>query len=86
MSISTAESIHAKRIAGIISVVIFVLAAINGIFTYSGAHLFIKEMIFAVLFDVSVGLMLLHTPRFSTLVEENTGGITPLRIASIVSR
>ena len=54
MSISTAESIHAKRIASIISVVIFVLAAINGIFTYSGAHLFIKEMLFAILFAVAV--------------------------------
>ncbi len=54
MTTSTAESIHAKRIASIISVVIFVLAAINGIFTYSGAHLFIKEMLFAILFAVAV--------------------------------
>lgn len=42
------------RIAKIISVVIFVLAAINGIFTFSGAHLFIKEMLFAALFAVAV--------------------------------
>ena len=42
------------RIARIISVVIFVLAAINGIFTFSGAHLFIKEMLFAALFAVAV--------------------------------
>lgn len=54
MTTSSQESAHAKRIAGIISVVIFVLAAINGIFTYSGAHLFIKEMLFAILFAVAV--------------------------------
>jgi hypothetical protein len=42
------------RIAGIISVVIFVLASINGIFTFSGAHLFIKEMLYAALFAVAV--------------------------------
>lgn len=51
---SSQEFIHAKRIARIISVVIFVLASINGIFTYSGAHLFIKEMLFALLFAVAV--------------------------------
>ena len=54
MTISSQDSLHAKRIAGIISVVIFILAAINGIFTYSGAHLFIKEMLFALLFAVAV--------------------------------
>ena len=54
MTTSSQESAYAKRIAGIISVVIFVLAAINGIFTYSGAHLFIKEMLFAILFAVAV--------------------------------
>jgi len=54
MTTSSVETIHAKRIASIISVVIFVLAAINGIFTYSGAHLFIKEMLFAILFAVAV--------------------------------
>jgi hypothetical protein len=42
------------RIAGIISVVIFVLASINGIFTFSGAHLFIKQMLYAALFAVAV--------------------------------
>jgi len=54
MTTPSQESIHAKRIAGIISVVIFILASINGIFTYSGAHLFIKETLFAVLFAVAV--------------------------------
>jgi hypothetical protein len=54
MTTSAQETVHAKRIAGIISVVIFVLAAIDGIFTYSGAHLFIKEMLFAALFAVAV--------------------------------
>ena len=34
---------QARRIALLISVVIFILAGINGIFTWSGAHLFIKE-------------------------------------------
>ncbi len=54
MTTSSVESLHAKRIASIISVVIFVLAAINGIFTYSGAHLFINEMMYAILFAVAV--------------------------------
>jgi len=54
MTTSPQETIHAKRIAGIISIVIFILAAINGIFTFSGAHLFIKEMLFALLFAVAV--------------------------------
>lgn len=54
MTISTQESLHAKQIARIISVVIFILASINGIFTYSGAHLFIREMLFALLFAVAV--------------------------------
>ena len=48
------ESVHANRIAGIISVVIFILVTINGIFTYSGAHLFIHEMVFAILFAIAV--------------------------------
>jgi len=48
------ESIRAKQIASVITVVILILAAINGIFTYSGAHLFIKEMLYAVLFAVAV--------------------------------
>ena len=54
MTTSHQDSVNAKRIAGIISVVIFVLAAINGIFTYSGAHLFIKETLYAGLFAVAV--------------------------------
>jgi hypothetical protein len=56
MTTTAEESIHAKRIASFISVIIFVLASINGIFTYSGAHLFIKEMLFAILFAVAVQL------------------------------
>jgi len=54
MTTSVADSIQGKRIAKIISVVIFILASINGIFTFSGAHLFIDEMIFAALFAVAV--------------------------------
>lgn len=54
MSVTTNDSIQAKRITGVISVVIFVLASINGIFTYSGAHLFIDEQIYAILFAVAV--------------------------------
>ncbi|MDJ0882432.1 MAG: hypothetical protein QNJ56_12350, partial [Gammaproteobacteria bacterium] len=54
MTTQVADSIHGKRIAKIISVVIFILASINGIFTFSGAHLFIDEMIFAALFAVAV--------------------------------
>ncbi len=51
---SSSDAKQARRIASIISVVIFILVAINGIFTYSGAHLFIKEMLFAILFAVAV--------------------------------
>lgn len=54
MTTSVRDTIHANRIAKIISVVIFVLAAINGIFTFSGANLFIEEMLFALLFAVAV--------------------------------
>ena len=54
MPTSVADSIHGKRIAKIISVVIFILVSINGIFTFSGAHLFIDEMVFAALFAVAV--------------------------------
>jgi hypothetical protein len=45
---------QARRIAFLISVVIFILAGINGIFTWSGAHLFIKEPFYALLFAVAV--------------------------------
>ncbi len=45
---------QARRIALLISLVIFVLAGINGIFTWSGAHLFIKEPLYALLFAVAV--------------------------------
>ena len=54
MTTSLRDTIHASRIAKIISVVIFVLASINGIFTFSGANLFIEEMLFALLFAVAV--------------------------------
>jgi len=54
MTTSMQDSVNAGRIAKIISVVIFVLVAINGIFTFSGAHLFIEEMVFALLFAVAV--------------------------------
>lgn len=54
MTTTVQDSIHGRRIAKIISVVIFVLASINGIFTFSGAHLFIDEMVFALLFAVAV--------------------------------
>ncbi len=54
MTSNPQDSIHARRIAMIIGVVIFILAAINGIFTFSGAHLFIEEIVFAALFAVAV--------------------------------
>jgi len=54
MTIAQQDSIHAKRIARTISVVILVLVAINGIFTFSGAQLFIQELFYAVLFAVAV--------------------------------
>ena len=48
------DNIHAKRIAKTISIVIVVLASINGIFTFTGAQLFIQEMFYAALFAVAV--------------------------------
>jgi len=54
MTTSAVDSVQAGRIAKIISVVIFILASINGIFTFSGAHLFIDEMVFAALFAIAV--------------------------------
>ncbi len=54
MTSAAANKTSGKRIAGIISIVIFMLASINGIFTFSGAHLFIKEILFAALFAVAV--------------------------------
>lgn len=54
MTSSLQDSKNGRRIAGIIGVVIFVLASINGIFTYSGARLFIDELLFAMLFAVAV--------------------------------
>ncbi len=43
-----------KRISLIIAVMIFILTAINGIFTYSGALLYIGEMVYALLFAIAV--------------------------------
>jgi len=54
MTTSTADTVQGRRIAKIIGVVIFVLVSINGIFTFSGANLFIDEIIFAALFAVAV--------------------------------
>ncbi|MDJ0833184.1 MAG: hypothetical protein QNJ69_06645 [Gammaproteobacteria bacterium] len=54
MTSNAKDKAHGLRIASIISVVIFILASINGIFTYSGAHLFIEEQEFAILFAVAV--------------------------------
>ena len=54
MTTAQQDSIHAKRIARTISVVILVLVSINAIFTFSGAQLFIQELFYAVLFAVAV--------------------------------
>ncbi len=54
MNTTSQDRANGRRIAAIISVVIFALASINGIFTYSGAHLFIDEQVFAILFAVAV--------------------------------
>ena len=43
-----------KAISGIITFVILFMAAANGIFTYSGAYLYLNEMLYAVLFAVAV--------------------------------
>jgi len=54
MATSTQDIVQGKRIAGLISVVILMLTGINGIFTYSGAQLFIDEAYYALLFAIAV--------------------------------
>lgn len=54
MTSSTQQTVQGKRIALLISVVILILAGINGIFTFSGATLFIDERIYALLFAIAV--------------------------------
>ena len=43
-----------KAISGIITFVILFMAAANGIFTYSGAYLYLDEWLYAILFAVAV--------------------------------
>ena len=43
-----------KAISGVITFVILFMAAANGIFTYSGAYLYLGEVLYAVLFAVAV--------------------------------
>jgi len=54
MATSTQQTVQGKRIALLISVVILVLTGINGIFTFSGAKLFIDEFIYALFFAIAV--------------------------------
>lgn len=54
MSSSTQQVVQGKRIALLISVVILILVGINGIFTFSGATLFIEEKIYALFFAIAV--------------------------------
>lgn len=54
MTTSTHQIVQGKRIAGLISIVILMLAGLNGIFTYSGANLFIDERLYALFFAVAV--------------------------------
>lgn len=49
-----AGTFQRKAISSIITFVILFMAASNGIFTYSGAHLYLNEVIYAVLFAVAV--------------------------------
>ncbi len=43
-----------KRLSIVIALVILILTGINGIFTYSGALLYIGEMFYAILFAIAV--------------------------------
>lgn len=54
MATATQQTVQGKRIALLISVVILILAGINGIFTFSGAVLFIDETIYALFFAIAV--------------------------------
>lgn len=47
-------SFQRKAISGVITFVILFMAAANGIFTYSGAYLYLNEVLYAVLFAVAV--------------------------------
>ena len=52
---STKEGVfQRKAISGIITFVILFMAAANGIFTYSGAYLYLDERLYAVLFAIAV--------------------------------
>lgn len=45
---------HVRKISLLISVAIIFLTAANGFFTYSGAHLYLKDPVYAMLFAVAV--------------------------------
>lgn len=47
-------SFKLKAISGLIGVVIIFLAAANGIFTYSGAYMYLEEHLYAILFAAAV--------------------------------
>ena len=49
-----AGTFQRKAISSIITFIILFMAAANGIFTYSGAYLYLNEVIYAVLFAVAV--------------------------------
>ncbi|MBL7003593.1 MAG: hypothetical protein ISR69_06175, partial [Gammaproteobacteria bacterium] len=54
MATSTQHIVQGKRFAFLISIVILLLAGLNGIFTFSGAKLFIDEVIYALFFALAV--------------------------------
>jgi hypothetical protein len=50
----TKNSLQVKMIGFIISLVIVFMASANGIFTYSGAYLYLQEHLYAILFAVAI--------------------------------
>lgn len=54
MNTKTNNGLQVKMIGFIISLVIIFMASANGIFTYSGAYLYLQEHLYAILFAVAV--------------------------------
>jgi hypothetical protein len=58
---TTTGSLQRKFISSIITLVIIFMVAANGIFTYFGAHLYLDEWLYAVLFAVAVQFTIAST-------------------------
>ncbi len=58
---SSQQSVHQKRLVAMIGFAVVFLAAANGIFTFSGAKLYVEHVLYALLFAVAVQLAISTT-------------------------